>query len=56
MNASSGPRRADDDPSVGRASLLAAVLEEVVAEVDGDVVILQQLLALLMLQKKSYNC
>ena len=43
----------DDHPSIGRPPAFAAVLEQVVAKVDRDVVVIQQALALRMLRKKN---
>jgi hypothetical protein len=43
----------DDHPSIGWPPAFAAVLEQVVAKVDRDVVVVQQALALRMLKDKN---
>ena len=50
MDSSSRPRWSNDNPPIGRPPAFAAVLEEVVPEVDGDLVILQQAFAFRMLK------
>ena len=53
VDAGAAARRTHDEPAVGRAPPLAAVLEEVVLEVPGYLVVVQKLLTPLMLGEES---
>ena len=50
MDSSARPRWSNDNPPIGRPPAFAAVLEEVVPEVDGDLVVLQQAFTFCMLK------
>lgn len=50
VNAGAAAGRAHHEPAVGRTAALAAVLEQVVLEVQGHLVVVQQLLPTLVLQ------
>lgn len=51
VDARARPGRTNDHPAVGRTTALAAMLEEVVSEVEGRSVVLEQFLSLWMLKR-----